>query len=135
MDGTREAIDPPTDAAPEARSAFDRRLAELRPKLHRYCARMTGSVIDGEDVVQEAMLKALEAFRKTVRLPIPRPGCFASPTTRRWIFLRRRARQDANREDPDMIVDPNAGRPPPGRGGEPAHLHAPAAGAAKAASS
>ena len=30
----------------------------LRPALHRYCARMVGSVVDGEDVVQEAMLKA-----------------------------------------------------------------------------
>ncbi len=28
-------------------------LAEMRPKLHRYCARMIGSVIDGEDVLQE----------------------------------------------------------------------------------
>jgi DNA-directed RNA polymerase specialized sigma24 family protein len=44
------------------REAFDRLLGELRPKLHRYCARMTGSVIDGEDVVQETMIKALEAF-------------------------------------------------------------------------
>jgi hypothetical protein len=34
--------------------AFERLLGEMRPKLHRYCARMTGSVIDGEDVVQEA---------------------------------------------------------------------------------
>ena len=35
-----------------ARDAFDRLLGELRPKLHRYCARMAGSVIDGEDIVQ-----------------------------------------------------------------------------------
>src|SRR5216683_3188413 len=40
--------------ATAAREAFDRLLRELRPKLHRYCARMTGSVVDGEDVVQEA---------------------------------------------------------------------------------
>ena len=46
----------------EARAACDRLLRELRPKLHRYCARMTGSVIDGEDVVQEAIVKALEAL-------------------------------------------------------------------------
>ena len=26
-------------------------LARMRPKLHRYCARMVGSVIDGEDVL------------------------------------------------------------------------------------
>jgi len=30
----------------------------LRPKLHRYCARMSGSVIDGEDVVQETLVTA-----------------------------------------------------------------------------
>jgi len=46
----------------EAREAFDRLLGELRPKLHRYCARMTGSVIDGEDVIQEALVKAIDAF-------------------------------------------------------------------------
>lgn len=40
---------------------FSRRLADLRPKLHRYCARMTGSTTDGEDVVQEVLLKALGA--------------------------------------------------------------------------
>jgi DNA-directed RNA polymerase specialized sigma24 family protein len=44
------------------RAAFERRLGELRPKLHRYCARMTGSVIDGEDVVQDALLKATKGF-------------------------------------------------------------------------
>ena len=37
-------------------------ISTLRPALHRYCARMTGSVIDGEDIVQEALLKAVEAF-------------------------------------------------------------------------
>jgi DNA-directed RNA polymerase specialized sigma24 family protein len=26
---------------------------ELRSELHRYCARLMGSVIDGEDVVQD----------------------------------------------------------------------------------
>ena len=40
----------------EDSATFDRLLGELRPKLHRYCARMTGSVIDGEDVVQEALV-------------------------------------------------------------------------------
>jgi RNA polymerase sigma-70 factor (ECF subfamily) len=33
----------------------------MRPRLHRYCARMTGSVIDGEDVLQDALIKAVEA--------------------------------------------------------------------------
>ena len=38
---------------------FETVLAVARPRLHRYCARMTGSAVDGEDVVQDTMLKAL----------------------------------------------------------------------------
>ena len=34
----------------------------MRPKLHRYCARMVGSVIEGEDVLQDALIKAVESF-------------------------------------------------------------------------
>ena len=41
--------------------AFEDRLAALRPRLHRYCARMTGSAVDGEDVVQDTLVKALSA--------------------------------------------------------------------------
>lgn len=40
---------------------FEDRLAELRPRLHRYCARMTGSTFDGEDVLQDTLVKALNA--------------------------------------------------------------------------
>jgi RNA polymerase sigma factor (sigma-70 family) len=41
--------------------AFENRLAALRPRLHRYCARMTGSAIHGEDVLQDTLVKALQA--------------------------------------------------------------------------
>jgi RNA polymerase sigma factor (sigma-70 family) len=34
----------------------------IRPELHRYCARLTGSVFDGEDVVQEALAKAYQSL-------------------------------------------------------------------------
>src|ERR1700748_642445 len=40
---------------------FENRLKEFRPRLHRYCARMTGSAVDGEDVLQDALVKALRA--------------------------------------------------------------------------
>jgi RNA polymerase sigma-70 factor (ECF subfamily) len=40
---------------------FEERLTALRPRLHRYCARMTGSTVDGEDVLQDALVKALSA--------------------------------------------------------------------------
>src|SRR3984957_6241936 len=45
-------------------------IATLRPALHRYCARMTGSVMDGEDVVQEALF---EAYRKMDQFDESRP--------------------------------------------------------------
>lgn len=38
---------------------FENRLNALRPRLHRYCARMTGSAISGEDVLQDTLVKAL----------------------------------------------------------------------------
>ena len=44
---------------PEAMSQL---MAALRPRLHRYCARMVGSAIDGEDIVQDALAKAVEAL-------------------------------------------------------------------------
>jgi hypothetical protein len=47
------------DASPAV--DIDALLVALRPKLHRYCARMVGSVIDGEDVLQDALIKAVEA--------------------------------------------------------------------------
>ncbi|MDQ0466376.1 RNA polymerase sigma-70 factor (ECF subfamily) [Caulobacter ginsengisoli] len=56
--------------------AFERMLADLRPKLHRYCARMVGSAIEGEDVVQDAMVKAAQAF--------PAAGDIGRPDA--WLF-------------------------------------------------
>src|SRR6266702_3652324 len=41
--------------------AFLETIAQLRPRLHRYCSRMTGSALDGEDLVQDALF---EAYRK-----------------------------------------------------------------------
>jgi RNA polymerase sigma factor (sigma-70 family) len=40
---------------------FEDRLKTLRPRLHRYCARMTGSAVNGEDVLQDTLVKALHA--------------------------------------------------------------------------
>ena len=74
---------------------FDEMVQALRPKLHRYCARMAGSAIDGEDIVQDALLKATEAY--------PADGSIAN--TEAWLFriarntaldfLRRRVRLEA----------------------------------------
>ena len=43
-------------------AAFLALATDLRAELHRYCARLTGSVIDGEDVVQDAIARGLAAL-------------------------------------------------------------------------
>ena len=54
---------------------------ELRPELHRYCARLMGSVIDGEDVVQDTLVRAFVALGRTSRRRRRfDPGCSGSPT-------------------------------------------------------
>src|ERR1700677_664921 len=50
--------------------AFLETLPQNRPRLHRYCARMTGSTMDGEDVVQDALF---EAYRKLDQYDESRP--------------------------------------------------------------
>jgi hypothetical protein len=47
--------------------AFLETITNLRPSLHRYCSRMTGSVMDGEDVVQEAQAYHLDPAHSEVR--------------------------------------------------------------------
>jgi len=94
--------------ASDARAAFERLLGELRPKLHRYCSRMTGSVVDGEDVLQEALVKALEAFPRTPKVDNPEGWLFRIAHNAALDFLRRRARGEASHSDVevDMIADP-----------------------------
>jgi RNA polymerase sigma-70 factor, ECF subfamily len=91
-----------------ARAAFDRWLGELRPKLHRYCARMTGSVIDGEDAVQEALVKAIEAYPNFASIDNPEAWLFRIAHNATLDLLRRRARQEARQAEKEleMIVDP-----------------------------
>jgi RNA polymerase sigma-70 factor, ECF subfamily len=100
----------PIAGAANTREAFDRILAELRPKLHRYCARMTGSVVDGEDVVQEALAKAIEALPEAGAIAHHKGWLFRIAHNAALDFLRRRSRQEAALidKDPDMIVDPVA---------------------------
>jgi RNA polymerase sigma factor (sigma-70 family) len=60
----------------EARERFLNLVAEVRPELHRYCARLTGSVIDGEDIVQDALAKAFYALSLSPEVPPLRPWLF-----------------------------------------------------------
>lgn len=60
----------------EAREQFLGLVADVRPELHRYCARLTGSVIEGEDIVQDTLAKAFYAMSQATELPPLRPWLF-----------------------------------------------------------
>jgi RNA polymerase sigma-70 factor (ECF subfamily) len=94
---------------PEPSTALDieRLLVAMRPKLHRYCARMVGSVIDGEDVLQDALTKAMEAQATAGSIGNPEGWLFRIAHNTALDFLRRRKRQEALRgpAEVDMMVD------------------------------
>jgi RNA polymerase sigma factor (sigma-70 family) len=60
----------------DAREQFLAMVADVRPELHRYCARLTGSVIEGEDIVQETLAKAFYALSLSADVPPLRPWLF-----------------------------------------------------------
>jgi RNA polymerase sigma-70 factor (ECF subfamily) len=64
---------------------------ELRPELHRYCARLMGSVIDGEDVVQDTFARAFLALGEMDETPPLRPWLFRIAHNRALDLLRSRA--------------------------------------------
>ena len=51
-------IEEQAEVLAEARRGFNAACVALRPDLHRFCTRMTGSPCDGEDVLQEALVLA-----------------------------------------------------------------------------
>jgi RNA polymerase sigma-70 factor (ECF subfamily) len=92
-----------------ARAEFERLVGALRPKLHRYCARMTGSAVDGEDIVQDALIKALAALPNVGVIDNPEGWLFRVAHNTALDFLRRRARSPMmqNNEALDMIAAPD----------------------------
>jgi RNA polymerase sigma-70 factor, ECF subfamily len=83
-------------------------LAAMRPRLHRYASRMVGSVIDGEDVLQDALIKAVEARPTAGAIQNPEGWLFRITHNTALDFLRRRSRQEALRsaEEVEMMADP-----------------------------
>jgi RNA polymerase sigma factor (sigma-70 family) len=78
---------PPND---ERRADLLALAGELRPELHRYCARLMGSVIDGEDVVQDTLARALVALEEMEEMPPLRPWLFRIAHNRALDLLRGR---------------------------------------------
>jgi RNA polymerase sigma-70 factor (ECF subfamily) len=88
-----EEADVSTEAPPVSDSyrAFLETVVQLRPRLHRFCARMSGSVLDGEDIVQETLFEAyrnLDKFDSTRPL---KPWLFQIAYNRSIDFLRKHA--------------------------------------------
>ena len=87
--------------------AFLETITQLRPRLHRYCSRMTGSVMDGEDVVQDALF---EAYRKLEQYDDSRPlapWLFRIAHNRCIDFLRRRGvrvEAETTAVTPDFVI-------------------------------
>ena len=71
---------------------FEDRLTALRPRLHRYCARMTGSTVDGEDVLQDTLVKALSSRAESARVDNLEGWLFRIAHNTSLDLLRRRSR-------------------------------------------
>jgi RNA polymerase sigma-70 factor (ECF subfamily) len=105
----------------EGRRRFLELVADLRPELHRYCARMTGSVADGEDIVQETLARAYYLLPEMDEVPAFRPWLFRIAHNRALDHLRR---YEARMGEPLEVVQDSAADPAPDPGDAIAHQQA-----------
>ena len=77
----------------DAREQFLAMIGDLRPELHRYCARLTGSVIEGEDIVQDTLAKAFYALSLSPEVPPLRPWLFRIAHNAALDFLKSHGRR------------------------------------------
>jgi RNA polymerase sigma factor (sigma-70 family) len=80
-------------ALAEAREQFLGMVAGVRPELHRYCARLTGSVIEGEDIVQDTLARAFYALSLSPEVPPLRPWLFRIAHNAALDFLKSHGRK------------------------------------------
>src|SRR5580765_3874135 len=77
--GRPDEATPPSDligVLEQGRRQFLALVEHVRPELHRYCTRMTGSAADGEDVVQETLARAYYELSQLKTMPALRPWLF-----------------------------------------------------------
>jgi RNA polymerase sigma factor (sigma-70 family) len=73
----------------EGRRQFLALVENVRPELHRYCARMTGSIAEGEDIVQDTLAHAYYELAELKELPAMRSWLFRIAHNRALDYLRR----------------------------------------------
>jgi RNA polymerase sigma-70 factor (ECF subfamily) len=93
------------------RKRFLALVTDIRPDLHRYCARITGSVSEGEDIVQETLARAYYALPEIETLPPLRSWLFTIAHRRALDHLRRYDRRMGRSLDDiaDAAADPADG--------------------------
>lgn len=85
---------------------FEDRLKALRPRLHRYCARMTGSTVDGEDILQDTLIKALRARAEGTAVENLEGWHLRIAHNTSLDFLRRRSRNTVVPLTEDVVAAP-----------------------------
>jgi RNA polymerase sigma-70 factor (ECF subfamily) len=106
--------DPLVSALYEGKRRFLALVADIRPDLHRYCARMTGSTSDGEDVVQDTLARAYYALSEMDAVPELRPWLFRIAHNRALDYRRRYEHRMSEPLDhvletePDLAGDPES---------------------------
>lgn len=99
-------------ALEEGRRRFLALVDHVRPELHRYCTRMTGSVADGEDVVQDTLARAYYELSEFRELPPLRPWLFRIAHNRAIDHLRRDAYRASEPLDAAQEIADDRGREP-----------------------
>jgi RNA polymerase sigma-70 factor, ECF subfamily len=87
----------------QAPAEFEALIQDIRPELHRYCARMIGSVVDAEDLVQEALTKAYAALPSTSVANI-RAWLFRIAHNKAIDYLRRASHQQLEYLDEQALL-------------------------------
>jgi RNA polymerase sigma factor (sigma-70 family) len=91
----------------EGHRRFLELVESVRPELHRYCTRMTGSITEGEDIVQDALARAYYALSEMEEIPPLRPWLFRIAHNRALDVLRRYDRRMGEPLTDDLVaLDP-----------------------------
>jgi RNA polymerase sigma-70 factor (ECF subfamily) len=99
---------PPNEPQTQRQTEFLALVEKLRPELHRYCARLMGSVIEGEDVVQDTFARALVALDELEESAPMRAWLFRIAHNRALDLLRGRAtRATEPIEAANAVADPS----------------------------